>query len=99
MKYRTEKEGDMLRIYAVKSFGNVKEGDMGGLIKTEWNLSHKGNSWVYINARVEGNSRVTGNGRVGGHACVTDNVLVAGAACVGGHARVGGNARVSGSIT
>lgn len=35
-------EGSLWRIRALKSFGKVKEGDIGGLIKSEDNLSQRG---------------------------------------------------------
>ena len=35
------------RIKALRSFGDVKEGDLGGWIEKESNLSHEGNCWVY----------------------------------------------------
>ena len=41
-KYRMEMEGSFYRIYALKSFSNVKKGDKGGLIERESNLSHDG---------------------------------------------------------
>ena len=52
------------RIKAVRSFGNVQEGDLGGWIESEENLSHSGDAWVYGNARVYGNAQVSSNARV-----------------------------------
>ena len=42
----------LYRIEALKDFGDVKEGDKGGFIESEENLSHDGNCWVYGNAKV-----------------------------------------------
>lgn len=44
-KYKTEKDPGtgLLRIIALKDFSNVKKGDRGGLIKSEYNLSQEGN--------------------------------------------------------
>lgn len=40
----------LFRIKALISFGNVKEGDLGGYIGKEENLSQYGYAWVYGNA-------------------------------------------------
>ena len=49
------------RIKALKDFGNVKTGELGGYIESERNLSQEGNCWVYGNAKVCGNAWVCGN--------------------------------------
>lgn len=82
------------RIRAVRDFGVVKAGDLGGWIEGEDNLSHDGCAWVYGEALVEGNAFVEGNARVVGDARVGGNALVTGNACVTGDARVTGNAQV-----
>lgn len=41
---------ELFRIKALISFGNVKEGELGGYVEKEDNLSHSGNAWVYGNA-------------------------------------------------
>ena len=90
-----EVEGKALyRIEALKDFCEIKNGDKGGFIESEDNLSHEGNAWVYDNACVYGTScvyddaRVCGNSRVYGTARVTDD------ACVCGTARVYDNSWV-----
>ena len=85
---------ELFRIKALVSFGNVKEGEMGGYIQKEDNLSQNGNSWVGGNARVYGNARVEDNAVVDGNARVRENALVGGNATVGGNVEVGGNAWV-----
>ena len=40
------------RIRALRSFGTVTEGDLGGWIAGERNLSMSGTAWVYGDARV-----------------------------------------------
>ena len=57
-KYEINKDGCCV---ALRSFGDVEEGDIGGFIESEKNLSHEGNCWVYENARVFGNAFVSGN--------------------------------------
>ncbi len=56
------------RIKALKDFGNVKKGELGGYVESERNLSQEGNCWVYGNAWVCGNAEVCGNARVCGNA-------------------------------
>ena len=51
----------LFRIKALVEFGNVKEGEIGGFIEKEENLSHDGNAWVYGNAEVYGDARVSGD--------------------------------------
>ena len=46
------------RIRAVRDFGDVKAGDLGGWSETESNLSNDGNAWVYGDARVSGRKHI-----------------------------------------
>ena len=85
------------RIKALRDFGNVKAGDIGGWIEKEDNLSHEGACWVYGNARVCGDAEVYGNAMVHGDAEVCDYAEVYGNAEVHGNARVYGNAEVYGN--
>ena len=50
---------ELFRIKALISFGNVKEGELGGYVEKEDNLSHYGNAWVYGNAEVSGDAWVS----------------------------------------
>jgi len=112
-KYKTEPEGDMLRIIALKDFSDVKKGDKGGLIAAERNLSQEGDCWVYENAKVGGyygypevsenakicgNAKVTGFVQVYGNAVISDNAIVSESAEVYGNAVVCGNAWVHGAV-
>ena len=83
------------RIKALVSFADVEEGDLGGWIEKESNLSHLNNAWVYGGARVFGDAVVSGGARVFGDAVVSDGARVFGNAEVYGGARVYGNAEVS----
>lgn len=61
------------RIKALRDFGNVKKGDIGGWIECEDNLSHDDDCWVYGNATVRGDAIVEKNpttscSRIGGAA-------------------------------
>ena len=48
---------ELHRIKALKSFGNIKEGNLGGWIESEKNLSQDGDAWVFDNATVRGNAK------------------------------------------
>lgn len=85
----------LFRIKALIEFGNVKEGEFGGFVEKEENLSHEGNAWVYGDAWVFGDAKVSGNAEVSGNAKVYGNALVSGDAKVCGDAWVYGNAKVS----
>ena len=87
----------LFQIRALISFGDVKEGDLGGYVEKEENLSHGGNAWVYGNAKVYGNAWVYGNAEVYGDAKVHGNAWVYGDAEVYGNAEVHGNAWVYGN--
>ena len=94
---------ELHRIKALKSFGRVEKGELGGWIESEKNLSQDGDAWVFDNAKVRGNAVISGNATVGGystvegHACVYENATVGGNAWVGGNAMVGENATVGGN--
>ena len=77
------------RIKAVKNFGSVKAGELGGWIESEENLSQADNAWVYNNAKVFDKARVYGD------AAVSDDAKVCGYAAVSDNARVCDNAEVS----
>jgi len=49
---------ELCRIKAVRDFGGVRSGDIGGWIQSGENLSHDGNCWVYGEARVYDNAKV-----------------------------------------
>ena len=51
----------LCRIRALRDFGDVHAGDVGGYIECERNLSQDGNAWVYDDARVCGDAWVSGN--------------------------------------
>ena len=68
----------LYQIKALMNFGIIREGDLGGYIESEKNLSQEGNAWVYDNAKVCGNAWVCGNAEVCGNAKVYGNAKVCG---------------------
>src|SRR3990167_9376264 len=85
-------EKTLYQIQAIVSFGSVLDGELGGYIETEKNLSQENNAWVYDGAWVSGDAWVYGDARVYG------NAWVYGDARVSGNARVSGDARVYGKL-
>jgi hypothetical protein len=86
----------LYQIVATTSFGYVREGELGGWIQAERNLSHSGDAWVSGDAQVYGDAQVFGDAWVSGDAQVYGDAQVLGNAQVSGNARVYGDARVSG---
>ena len=64
------------RIKALKSFGKIKEGNLGGWIESEKNLSQDGNAWVFDNAEVYGNATVFGDAMISGYAMINEDANV-----------------------
>ena len=59
------------QIRALKTFGDVRVGELGGWIEKENNLSQDNNCWVSGDARVSDNAWVSGDAKVSGNARVT----------------------------
>ena len=77
MKYKLGEKNpdkDLYRVVALKDFGDVRKGDIGGWVSSLDNLSQIGNAWVYDNACVFGNAKVYGNAEVFGNARVYGGV-------------------------
>ena len=82
----------LYRICALRDFGSVHAGDVGGYIECEHNLSQGDNAWVCDNARVYGDAWVYGDASVYDNASVCDNAWVYDNARVYGDAWVCGDA-------
>lgn len=54
----------LYRIKALKNFGDVEVGDLGGYIESESNLIQEGCAWVYGDAMVFDNAKVCGDAMV-----------------------------------
>ena len=111
-KYKLTKEtmciGDkvLYRIKALKDFGDVKKGQLGGFVDSEQNLSQFGDCWVYYGAKVfniarvssdakiKDNSSVSGDATICGNVIITDHASIYGSAFIYGDAVVQNYARV-----
>ena len=76
------KETNLWQIKALRSFRDVVEGDLGGWVESDKNLSHEGKCWIY------GDAKVYGNAEVSGKASVYENAKVSGDAWVYGKANI-----------
>ena len=86
----------LYQIKALKDFGNVKAGDLGGYIEKEENLSQDGIAWVFDNACIYGDAEVYGNAQIHDIARVYDHAEVCGKAQVYGNAQICGYAEIYG---
>jgi len=97
-KFKMQKERQYYRIYAIRSFTDVKEGDKGGLIETEQNLSHEGKSWIYDNGKVFGDAQILENGKVYDMAKVYEQAIVTGNGYISNAAQAFGQAVIEGEV-
>jgi NDP-sugar pyrophosphorylase family protein len=79
---------EFYRIKAIKSFGNIAEGEYGGLVESEDNLSHDGNCWIYRGAMASDNSRVRDNAQLKDFSAISGNALIEGKAIISGFSEV-----------
>lgn len=101
-------EAQLFRIRATKDFSDVKIGDLGGFVQNESNLSHKGNCWIYDEAKVydgaviKGNAQIRNNAivrdksKVDGEAQVLDSAIIEGCSNVTDNAKVYNRVKVTG---
>ncbi|WP_429945718.1 hypothetical protein V5G99_08020 [Bibersteinia trehalosi] len=102
---RSNEKQKLYQIKALKTFTTsngtkVKEGDLGGFISGEHNLSHEGNCWVANNAEVWDQACVSENAYLGGFSSLSDQVQLYGNAQVirgkiSGNVKIYDNAKVS----
>jgi len=88
----------LYQIEATVAFGSVAEGELGGWIEKENNLSQEGDAWVYGDARVSGNAWVYGDAEVSGNAWVYGDAEVSGNAWVYGDAEVYGKLKLTAGL-
>lgn len=93
-----EFEGKILhRIRALKDFGDVKKGDLGGFIGKEKNLSQVGYAWAYNNAKICDDAIVIGNAIIKSNAIVRDYAVVKEDAAIRGSVQIFDNAIIKGN--
>ena len=75
-EYKFERE--LYRIRALKNFGDVKKGDLGGFVSSYDNLSQDGDCWIYDNAAVVDNANIIEDAKIKGDAKICGAVVVRG---------------------
>ena len=85
------------RIRALKDFGTIKKGTLGGYIESDNNLSHSGTAWVHDTAKVFGDALVTDDAQIHGDTIIKDKALVENDAFVTDNAIIQDHASVSDS--
>lgn len=66
------------RVRALKDFGDVKKGDLGGFVSSYENLSQDDNCWIYDNAVVMENATVITDAKIKGNATIYGEAVVRG---------------------
>ena len=84
----------LYQIKALKDFGDVKAGELGGYIEKEENLSHIGDAWIFDNAWAYGKAWVHDDAQVHDNAWIFDDAWVFGDTRIFDDVWVCGNARV-----
>ena len=71
-------------VQALRDFADVSDGDIGGFVESEANLSHEGDCWIYDSAlvyekaRVDRNAKVKDQANIYGNSKISDDALVTG---------------------
>lgn len=89
---------ELYRIEALKNFGNVQKGAIGGYVTSMFNLSQEGNCWIYDDAKVIGLAYVDDDAEISGNAIVSGNSVVRGNAKIDCMVRVQDYAIVEGTV-
>ena len=78
----------LYRVKALKDFGDVKKGDIGGYVENPNNLSHEGYCWVYDNAIIHDNVKIYDNARIYGNSEIWDYAVIDGNSRICGDSEV-----------
>lgn len=72
----------LYRIQALKDFKDVKKGNLGGWVESEYNLSQDGNCWLYDEsiacdyARIMENATIRHSSKISGNALIRDRAVI-----------------------
>lgn len=84
------------RIRAVRDFGCVRQGDLGGFVESSDNLSHHGDCWIYNDAIACDNARLYQNAAIYNNAVACDYTVILNEASLWNKATARGFAVVGG---
>ena len=87
------------RILALRDFGTVRRGTIGGFVESENNLSDDGRCWIADDAIAAGKSRVSGDSLLANRAMIDDYAKVTDNAAVRDDATLRENVFVYGNAT
>lgn len=91
-----EYKGHILhRIVALRSFGEVREGDFGGYVESYDNLSQMGDCWVFDEAKAMGNSQISEEATLRDYATIMDKACMSGRSHARGYSEIKGRAMVT----
>lgn len=94
----SKKDCKLHRIRALKDFGTVKAGDLGGWIETEDNLSHSGDCWVADEVKVYLKAYIAQNACILGNANILGDVSIGGDVCIKGSLYLSGDVKIFGKV-
>lgn len=83
-------------IVATRNFGEILEGDLGGWVESEKNLSHEGKCWITDNAMIFDNARVEHDATMIDNAIAFDDAKIIHNAIVADNVKVFGEAEITG---
>ena len=95
---------EVFRIRALKDFGDVKKGDLGGYVESEDNLGTIDDCWIYCDSVVCGKAKVLHGAKMydtafaGDDVEVKDSALVTGCSVITGNSRIVNYAEVSNAV-
>ena len=85
------------RIKAIKDFGYIAAGQLGGYVQNIHSLSQSGNCWVADNAVIWGGGHVYEDAIIRENAQVFEKAIVQGKSVVSGGCLIGGAAKIEGT--
>jgi NDP-sugar pyrophosphorylase family protein len=97
-KYRlvNPRTGGMYQVQALRDFGDVVAGDIGGFVSGEHNLSHYDTCWIYDEAEVMDDARVVDSAKVMGKSNIKGNSIVGGYSVVTGTSTIKDHSHICG---
>ena len=84
----------LYRIQALRSFNDVKVGDLGGWVESYNNLSQFDDAWIYDEAKVYDNAKIYDNAKVQDYAIVSGNAQIYNFANISDKAQISHKARI-----
>lgn len=88
-RYRIIGGTKVYQIRALRNFGNVLKGELGGYVESKHNLLNADTCWIKDNAVVMGDAQIYGK------AIIKDNAIIGGKTFVSHKSVIGGNMRLS----